>query len=84
MSDINQYGELAPWDTTSRKYRRNVKRLTRQGRKYPSHNSMSCYQLGLLTWEHARALVGWKSDPKDPLWGRFRVPWDFTKTSYKN
>ena len=69
--NINEWGELAEWDTTSRKYRRKIRRL----RRYSLHsNTGDAYVLGLLTWEHARALMGIRSDPRDPRWGRFFVP----------
>jgi hypothetical protein len=81
MSNTNEYGELAPWDTTSRKYRKKIKRLTRRNKRYPI-NAMSAYQVGLLTWEHSRAEMGIKSDPTDPRWGRFFV--SFEKRSHLN
>lgn len=70
MMNINEWGELAEWDTTSRKYRRKIRHLRRNS-LYP--DAGEAYSLGLLTWEHARALMGIRSDPKDPRWGRFFV-----------
>ena len=79
MSNINEYGELAEWDTTSRKYRKKIKKLTRSYQRYPSESAMSCYQLGIMTWEHTRATMGIKSDQSDPRWGRFFVPYNSPK-----
>lgn len=84
MSDINEYGELAEWDTTSRQYRKKIRKLTRHHRWYPVASAMQCYHVGLMTWEQARAELGIKSDPNDPRWGRFFVPWDSPKRKENN
>jgi hypothetical protein len=76
MTNINEYGELAPWDTTSRAYRKKIRKLNRRGRRFPSYNSIQAYQVGLETWEQSRAELGIyeRGDYKDPRWGRFFVP----------
>lgn len=74
IPDINRYGELATWDTTSREYREKISQLTKQHRGHSSDSGVGAYQAGLLTWEHARAELGMESDPSDPRWGRFFVP----------
>jgi hypothetical protein len=73
VSDINNYGELATWDTTSLEYREKISQLVTQYRPPYSDSTTSAYQAGLLTWEHARAQLGMVSDPSDPRWGRFFV-----------
>lgn len=61
-----------------------IRKLTRHHRWYPVASAMQCYHVGLMTWEQARAELGIKSDPNDPRWGRFFVPWDSPKRKENN
>lgn len=74
MEKVNKWGELASFDTASRKYRRTIKRLARDYRQRSgSIFTSDSYYNGLITWETARAEMGLLSNHKDPRWGRFFV-----------